>query len=55
MKATMLGRERMTLHLKWTLSQMNSNKPINKAYKATKHQFVIDGFRKGKRRESLLR
>ena len=55
MKATMLGREKNDVTFKMEFEADEFEQAIKKAYKATKHQFVIDGFRKGKAPESLLR
>ncbi|HOA43292.1 MAG TPA: trigger factor family protein [Bacillota bacterium] len=54
MKATMLGREKNDVTFKMDFESDEFEQAINKAYKATKHQFVIDGFRKGKAPRKLI-
>lgn len=54
MKATMLGREKNDVTFKMEFEADEFEQAIKKAYKATKHQFVIDGFRKGKAPRKLI-
>jgi trigger factor len=54
MKATMLGREKNEVTFKMDFEADEFEQAIINAYKATKHQFNIDGFRKGKAPRKLI-
>ncbi len=54
MKATMLGRENNEVTFKMDYDAIEFENAIIAAYKATKHQYNLDGFRKGKAPRKLI-
>ncbi len=54
MKATMLGREKNDVSFKMDFDADEFENALVNAYKATRHQYNIDGFRKGKAPRKLI-
>ena len=54
MKTTFISKENNEVKLKMEFTKEEFNDAIVEAYKATKNQFVIDGFRRGKAPRSII-
>ena len=54
MKTTFISKENNEVKFKMEFTKEEFNDAIVEAYKATKNQFVIDGFRKGKAPRSII-
>ena len=54
MKTTFISKENNEVKFKMEFTKEEFNDAIVEAYKATKNQFVIDGFRRGKAPRSII-